>query len=476
MADQHNYDMGHIRHIHFIGIGGAGMSGIAEVLHNLGYNISGSDQCENKQIKYMRKLGINIVQGHDADHINGSDVVVVSSAVPADNPEYQAAKLKHIPVIPRAEMLAELMRFRYGIAIAGTHGKTTTTSLVASILAEGGLDPTYVIGGLLNSSGTHAALGTSKYLVAEADESDASFLHLQPVMAVLTNIDNDHLSTYDGEYKTLRKNFLEFLQHLPFYGLAVICMDDENIRAIRNEVLKPLVTYGLDSDADYTARITRQEKCKSWFNVSTKTNKDYLKVELNLPGKHNVSNALAAIAVACELGVSDTAIRNALMNFQGISRRTQILGDIAFDEKQALLIDDYAHHPSEIEATISAIKSGWPDRRLLIIFQPHRYSRTFELFDDFVHVLSSVDALFLLDIYPAGEKPIHGVDTKSLCRAIRIRGQVDPVYIENRNELTGLLGNVLKTGDIVLTLGAGDIGSLAQGLISEFGVKNLETS
>ena len=470
MADQHGYDMGHIRHIHFIGIGGAGMSGIAEVLHNLGYDISGSDLCENKQIKYMRNLGINIVQGHDAEHINGSDVVVVSSAVPDDNPEYQAARLKHIPVIPRAEMLAELMRFRYGIAIAGTHGKTTTTSLVASILTEGGLDPTYVIGGLLNSSGTHAALGTSKYLVAEADESDASFLHLQPVMAILTNIDNDHLGTYNGEYKKLRNNFLEFLQHLPFYGLAVICMDDENIRAIRNDVLKPVVTYGLDCDADYTAQIARQEKCKSWFSVSKRNNKDFLQVELNLPGKHNVSNALAAIVVACELGVSDSAIRKALMDFQGISRRSQILGEIMIGDKQALLIDDYAHHPSEIEATVSAVKSGWPDRRLLVIFQPHRYSRTFELFDDFVHVLSSVDVLFLLDIYPAGEKPIHGVDTKSMCRAMRVRGHVDPVYIENKNEISGLLGNVLTAGDIVLTLGAGDIGSLAQDLISEFGI------
>lgn len=466
MPESHDYDMGHVRHIHFIGIGGAGMSGIAEVLHNLGYFISGSDLRENNVINRLKNLGINIVQGHAANHVNGSDVVVISSAVAKDNPEYVAAKSGHIPVIPRAEMLAELMRFKQGIAVAGTHGKTTTTSLIASLLAEGGLDPTYVIGGLLNSSGTHAALGSGKYLVAEADESDASFLHLQPVMAVLTNIDSDHLGTYGGDFSTLRNNFLEFLHHLPFYGLAVINTDNEGIQSIRSRILKPVVTYGIEFDADYNAHLTRQEKNRTWFSVKRNKVKNILEVELNLPGQHNVSNALGAIAVACELGVDDDAIVTALKNFQGIARRSQVVGNIVINNKSALVIDDYAHHPSEISSIINAIRTGWPGKRILLVFQPHRYTRTYELFEDFTRVLSTVDALYLLEVYSAGEEPIHGADSKSLCRAIRIRGEVDPVYVDKRDELLNMLERSIENDDIILILGAGDISSLAGELMS----------
>ena len=468
MPEHPAYDMGRVRRIHFIGIGGAGMSGIAEVLHNLGYAISGSDLRENSVTRHLQKLGVNVVTGHESGHVNGSDVVVISSAVSEDNPEWQAARANHIPVVPRAEMLAELMRFRHGIAIAGTHGKTTTTSLIASVLAEGGLDPTYVIGGLLNSSGSHARLGSSNYLVAEADESDASFLHLQPVIAVLTNIDADHLDTYEGDFACLRKNFVEFLQRLPFYGLAVICVDDEGVREIRDHIVKPVLTYSVDYDADFCAHAIRQEQNKTWFQVSKTGCKDWLDVELNLPGKHNVQNALAAIAIAHELNVSEESIVTALKNFQGIARRCQVLGNIKINDKCLLVIDDYAHHPSEIYATLQAINAGWPERRLILIFQPHRYSRTRDLFEDFTKVLSEVDVLFLMDVYSAGEEIVPGADSRSLCRAIRLRGQVDPIFIEKRSELDSLLGSVIEDNDILVILGAGDIGSLAPEMMQKF--------
>ncbi len=461
--------MGRVKHIHFVGIGGAGMSGIAEVLHNLGYTVSGTDKNENKVTTRLDSLGIRISRGHAPEHIKGSDVVVYSSAVKQDNPELQEARRQRIPIIPRAEMLAELMRFKHGIAVAGTHGKTTTTSLVASVLGEGGLDPTYVIGGLLNSSGSHARLGKGKYLVAEADESDASFLHLQPIIAVLTNVDADHLETYGGDYLLLQKNFLDFLQNLPFYGLAVICMDDKGNRTLLEQLSKPVLTYGVDYEADIHARIIKYEKAKTLFSVSRKHQPDWIEVELNLPGKHNVQNALAAIAVGHELGVNEKAIINALARFEGIARRCQVLGYITVEGNRAMLVDDYAHHPREIAATLRAIKEGWPDQRLVVVFQPHRYSRTRDLFEDFVQVLSDVDVLFILDIYSAGEQPIPGADSRSLCRAIRLRGQVDPIFLEEKEASGDLIQGVVQENDIVLVLGAGDVGTVAASLMQRYG-------
>lgn len=469
MPDNVDKLLGRIKHIHFVGIGGAGMSGIAEVLHNLGYMVSGSDIHENRVTRHLQEMGIDVVQGHAQSHINGSDVVVYSSAVTQDNPELQEAHARRIPIIPRAEMLAELMRFKHGIAVAGTHGKTTTTSLIASVLAEEGLDPTYVIGGLLTSSGSHARLGKGKYLVAEADESDASFLHLQPIIAVLTNIDADHLENYGGDFALLQKSFIEFLQHIPFYGLAVVCVDDKGVRNILENVTKPVLTYGLDYEADIKAQIIKYEANKTWFTVSRKNCIDWLEVELNLPGKHNVQNALAAIAVAHELGVSEDSIIKALCNFEGIGRRCQLLGEISIDKQKALLIDDYAHHPREIAATLQALKTGWPEHRLVLIFQPHRYTRTRDLFEDFTQVLSEVDVLFLLDIYPAGEAPIPGADSRSLCRAIRLRGKVDPIFVEHKEDINSLLKGVVKENDILAVLGAGDVGSIAPALIQQYG-------
>ena len=460
MPDNVDKLLGRIKHIHFVGIGGAGMSGIAEVLHNLGYTVSGSDKSENKVTRRLHGLGINVVQGHAQAHINGSDVVVFSSAVAQDNPELKEARMRRIPIIPRAEMLAELMRFKHGIAIAGTHGKTTTTSLIASVLAEDGL---------LNSSGSHARLGKGKYLVAEADESDASFLHLQPIIAVLTNIDADHLENYGGDYALLQKSFIEFLQHIPFYGLAVVCIDDKGIRNILDNITKPVLTYGLDYEADIQAQIIKHDANKTWFKVSRKNCTDWLEIELNLPGKHNVQNALAAIAVAHELGVDEVSIINALRNFEGIARRCQLLGEIVIENQKVLLIDDYAHHPREIAATLQALKNGWPDHRLILIFQPHRYTRTRDLFEDFTQLLSEVDVLFLLDIYSAGETPIPGADSRSLCRAIRMRGKVDPIFVEHKEDINSLLKGVVKENDIIAVLGAGDVGSIAPALMHQFG-------
>ena len=459
--------MGRIRCIHFVGIGGVGMGGIAEVMLNLGYDICGSDLNENAVTQRLTKLGANIYFGHAAENLDDCDVVVVSTAVKEDNPEVIAAHEQRIPVVPRAEMLAELMRFRYGIAVAGTHGKTTTTSLVASVLAEGDFDPTFVIGGRLNSAGTNARLGESHYLVAEADESDASFMHLQPMMAVVTNIDADHMETYGGDFEKLRQTFIEFLHHLPFYGLAILCVDDDEIRNVIPQINRPMITYGFSEDADIRATNLKQEGNKTLFSVSKKDNENWLEITLNMPGEHNVLNALAAIAVANEIGVEATAIQSALLKFEGIGRRFQINGEYQVGKAKVMHVDDYGHHPREVDATIQAIRSGWPDKRLVVAFQPHRYTRTRDLFEDFTAVLSSVDALVLLEVFSAGETVIAGADGRSLARAIRARGQVEPVFVEHIEELAPTLKGVLKDGDILLTLGAGSIGAAANKLKDE---------
>lgn len=468
MADNFEKLLGRIKRIHFVGIGGAGMSGIAEVLHNLGYTVSGSDQQVNKITRHLQSLGIRVMPEHVEEHVRGCDVVVYSSAVSDKNPELEEARRLRIPIIPRAEMLAELMRFKHGIAVAGTHGKTTTTSLIASMLGESGLDPTYVIGGLLNSSGTHAKLGKGKYLVAEADESDASFLHLQPVISVLTNVDADHLENYGGDFASLKKIFVDFLQNIPFYGLAVICIDNRCNRELLDQVSKPVMTYGVEENADIQGHIIKYEQNKSWFRVSRKHCPDWLEIELNLPGLHNVQNALAAITVAHELGIDEACIINTLRRFEGISRRFQVYGRLQIDGKSVVLIDDYAHHPSEISATIRAARQGWPEQRLVVIFQPHRYSRTRDLFEDFTRVLSDADVLMLLDLYPAGETPIAGADSRSLCRAIRLRGQVEPIFIEDKTEVNNVVRSVVHEDDVLLVLGAGDVASVAAGLVQEF--------
>ncbi|WP_459863650.1 UDP-N-acetylmuramate--L-alanine ligase [Endothiovibrio diazotrophicus] len=452
--------MGRIRHLHFVGIGGAGMGGIAEVLLNLGYRISGSDQRENAVTRRLAGLGAEIHAGHAAEHVVETDVVVVSTAIGSDNPEVRAARERRIPVVRRAEMLAELMRFRYGIAVAGTHGKTTTTSLTASLLAEGGLDPTFVIGGQLNSHGANACLGQGRYLVAEADESDASFLHLQPMMAVVTNIDADHMATYEGDFDKLRNTFVEFLHNMPFYGLAVLCVEDPVVRDILPEVGRPLVTYGFRAGADLRAVEVAQEGSRTRFRVERKGLAP-LAVTLNMPGRHNVLNALAAIAVAGELGVGDEAVARALEGFQGVGRRFQINGEVETANGRVLLVDDYGHHPREIAATLQAARNAWPERRLVVAFQPHRYSRTHDLFEEFVRVLSEVDALVLTEVYAAGERAIPGADSTSLARAVRALGRLEPLEVAEAGELAAALPAMLRDGDVLLTLGAGDIGAAA---------------
>ena len=459
--------MGRISRIHFVGIGGIGMSGIAEVLLNLGYEISGSDIQKNAVTTRLEKLGAVIVIGHKSENINACDVVVTSSAVKRTNPEVEAALEKRIPVVPRAEMLAELMRFRYGIAVAGTHGKTTTTSLTATVLAEGNLDPTFVIGGKLNSAGSNAKLGDSHYLVAEADESDASFMHLQPMMAVVTNIDADHMETYEGDFEVLKQTFLEFLHHLPFYGLAIVCLDDPVIQELLPKITRPVLTYGIHSDADIRAIEIKQVENKTTFTVVSKKSNSKLELTLNMPGEHNVLNTLAAISVARELDVKDNAIVTAFEKFEGIGRRFQINGKIKTSQGEVLHIDDYGHHPSEVSATIDAVRKGWPDDRLVVIFQPHRYSRTRDLFEDFSKVLSSVDVLILLEIYPAGESPIAGADGRSLARAIRTRGKVDPVFVEDISDLAASVNSIVQQNDVVVTLGAGNVGMAAAKLEAE---------
>ena len=459
-----NPAMRRITRIHFVGIGGAGMGGIAEVLLNEGYQISGSDIGENAVVKRLTALGANIVIGHQSNNVDGASVIVVSTAIKADNPELLAAKALRIPVVRRAEMLAELMRFRHGIAIAGTHGKTTTTSLIASIFAQGELDPTFVIGGLLNSAGTNARLGTSRYLIAEADESDASFLHLQPMVAVITNIDEDHMDTYGGDFNKLKDTYIEFLHNLPFYGVAVVCIDNPVVRELLPRISRTVITYGFSDDADIQASNYQQNGNVSSFTVKRSNSKN-LQLSLNLPGEHNVLNALAAIAVAEEEGVSENAIVTSLRGFAGIGRRFEHLADLSTANGKMVLIDDYGHHPSEVKATITAMRNGWPDKRLVMVFQPHRYSRTRDLYEDFVEVLSEVDCLFLLDVYAAGESAISSADAKSLARSIRLRGQVEPVYVSDVSLLPELLSAQLKENDMVITQGAGNIGTVARELI-----------
>ncbi|MFI3186151.1 MAG: UDP-N-acetylmuramate--L-alanine ligase [Methylococcaceae bacterium] len=472
--------LGGITRIHFVGVGGTGMSGIAEVLSNLGYQVSGSDIKESAVTQRLESLGVTVNIGHKRENIAKVDVVVASSAIDRSNEEIDEAYIQRIPVIPRAEMLAELMRFRFGIAVAGTHGKTTTTSLVASILAEDGLDPTFVIGGRLNSAGSNAKLGLGQYLVAEADESDASFLYLQPMMAIVTNIDQDHMATYEGSYQRLKDTFVEFLHHLPFYGLAVLCLDDEGIREILPEISKPVLTYGVHVDADVRAINIKQQGMHTSFDVVRRGDYPLLQVNLNMPGWHNMLNALAAISVASKLAVDDQSIIRSLGAFKGIGRRFQINGDLPVDSGHITLVDDYGHHPREIAATLEAMRQAWPDRRTVVVFQPHRYTRTRDLFEDFVQVLSTIDVLILMDVYAAGETAIPGADGRALSRAIRVRGQVDPVFIENWEELPQILAGIVKAEDVLLTMGAGNVGqiaaqlpqSLAEALLSKFPAGN----
>ena len=449
--------------VHFVGIGGVGMSGIAEVLLTLGYKVSGSDAADSASTRRLAALGAIVQRGHAAENIDGADAVVVSSAIHVDNVELLAARAQRIPVVPRAEMLAELMRFRRGIAVAGTHGKTTTTSLVASVLSEGGMDPTFVIGGQLLSAGANARLGGGKWLVAEADESDGSFLRLNPQIAVVTNIDADHLENYGGDFARVRAAFSEFLHRLPFYGLAVLCIDDAEVAALAAGMPRHILAYGFSADADVRADDVVQDAGRTRFTLRLPES-DPITVTLNLPGRHNVLNALAAAAIGWQLGVAPDAIAHALDHFQGIGRRFNQLGEFDFGRGKALLVDDYGHHPRELQAVFDAARAGWPDRRLVVAFQPHRYSRTRDLFDDFAQVLSSVDALLLSDVYPAGEAPIVGADAKALARAVRARGRIDPVLVGNVRELPDVLADVLADGDLVLLLGAGDIGYVAHEL------------
>ena len=453
--------MRRINRVHFVGIGGSGMSGIAEVMLSLGYQIQGSDLKSNTQVKRLQSQGATVFIGHDADNIRDADAVVVSSAVDETNPEVAAAREALLPVVPRAEMLAELMRFRYSIAVGGTHGKTTTTSLVASVMAEGGLDPTFVIGGRLKSADANARLGQGEYLVAEADESDASFVHLKPMLAIVTNIDADHMSTYDGDMDKLRSSFVEFLHNLPFYGLAVLCADDPGINMILGSVGRSVVTYGVDNEADIKAENISFAEGQTSFDVVRADRQEPLKIKLQLPGLHNVLNALAAIAVAGELQISDQAVVDALGKFEGIDRRFQIHGEIRTAGGKVLLVDDYGHHPTEIAATLAAARAGWPARRIVLAFQPHRYTRTRDLLDDFASVLSTADVLVVLEVYAAGEDPITGADGRAIARAVRSRGGVEPVFVESLQELVPVLDGLLEEGDLLLTMGAGDIGAFS---------------
>jgi UDP-N-acetylmuramate--alanine ligase len=455
-------EMRRIRNIHFVGIGGAGMSGIAEVLKNQGYDVSGSDIRESLVTDRLTAMGIQVFIGHREENSQTADVVVVSSAVNADNPEVSAARSRRVPIVPRAEMLAEIMRYRHGIAVAGTHGKTTTTSLIASILGEAGLDPTFVIGGKLNSAGTNAQLGGSRYLVAEADESDASFLHLTPVISVVTNIEADHMDTYGGDVGRLKQTFVDFLHNLPFYGVAVMCVDDDYVQEIIPRISRAIITYGIDNpEADYRAEDIQSDGLRTRFVVRRPGGRSDLNVELKMPGRHNVLNALAAIAVATDERVDDAAICAGLAGFAGVGRRFQVYGDYQTRKGTVTLVDDYGHHPTEVEAVIRAAREAWPGRRLAMLYQPHRYSRTRDLYEDFVRVLSEVDVLLLMEVYSAGEPAIPGADSRALCRSIRQRGNVEPIYVEDDAEIEHLLGNALQDGDLLITQGAGDIGGVA---------------
>ena len=459
--------MHNVHRIHFVGIGGAGMCGIAEVLHNLKFEVSGSDAAESATTRRLASLGIKVHIGHDQDLVCAQDVVVVSSAIAPENPEVLAARAAKIPVIPRAEMLGELMRLQQGVAVAGTHGKTTTTSLVASVLGQAGLDPTFVIGGRLNSIGSHARLGRGRYLVAEADESDASFLHLQPLIAIVTNIDSDHMATYGGDFQRLKRAFLAFLHNLPFYGLAIVCVDDPVIRELLPDIHKPVLTYGVSEDAEMRAHAIVQEGQNMHFTVAYQGEEAWLTASLRHPGRHNVLNALAAIAAGHELGAKREDIARGLRTFSGIGRRFQINALSELPDGDVLFVDDYAHHPREIRATLAAARGGWPDRRLVVIFQPHRYTRTHDLLEDFASALADVDNLFVTEVYGAGEAPISGADGRALCRSLRARGR-HPVFVESLADLPRILAPVVAANDLVLTLGAGNIGQAALTLPDAF--------
>jgi UDP-N-acetylmuramate--alanine ligase len=468
MSDERNAynvpEMRRIRRIHMIGVGGTGMSGIAEVLVNLGYEVAGSDLRASAVTQRLQRKGVEVFIGHAAQNIGSADVVVSSSAVAEQNPEVIAARQARIPVVPRAEMLAELMRYRHGIAVAGTHGKTTTTSLIAAIFGAAGLDPTFVIGGLVNSVGSNAQLGASRFLIAEADESDASFLHLQPMVTVVTNIEADHMETYGGDFAVLRRTFLEFLHNLPFYGIAVLCVDDPVIRELLPDVKRQVITYGFAQDADYRVEQMEPQGLATRFVVRRPEGKSALAVSLNMPGTHNVLNATAAVAVACDEGLQDQAMQQGLANFSGVGRRFTQLGEVRFPQGAALLVDDYGHHPTEVRATLESVRQAWPERRVVMVYQPHRYTRTRDLYEDFVAVLSGCDVLVLLDVYPAGEEPIAGADSRSLTRSIRQRGQIEPIFAESIDEVPQLLSSVVSEGDVVVTQGAGNVAQLAQDL------------
>ncbi len=459
-----------VKHVHFVGIGGSGMSGIAELMLNLNFQVSGSDLSDHEAVVRLRSLGARVDIGHDRQNISGADVVVTSTAVKADNPEVAAARARRIPVVPRAMMLAELMRLKQGIAVAGTHGKTTTTSLIASVLAEAKMDPTFVIGGRLEAAGSHAKLGKGEFIVVEADESDASFLYLQPVVAVVTNIDADHMDTYGHDFGRLRQAFLEFVEHLPFYGTAVLCMDDENVRSLLPIITKTVTTYGLSEAAHIRAIDIEHSGRKMLFRVTRRAEADEsslsdLPITLNIPGEHNVRNALAAIAVGMEVGVPDDAIVRALSSFRGVGRRFQNYGDISLGRgKSFTLIDDYGHHPAEIAPTIEAARGAFPKRRLVLVFQPHRYTRTRDCFEDFVRVLSSADALLLTEVYAAGESPIVAADGRALVRAIRVAGKLEPIFVEDVADLPTAIKEIVRPDDVVVTMGAGSIGSVPAAL------------
>jgi UDP-N-acetylmuramate--alanine ligase len=473
MNRQLNFDvpeMRRIRRIHFVGIGGSGMCGIAEVLLNQGYEISGSDLSLNPSIDRLKKAGVKVLIGHAASNISNVDVVVKSSAVTFENVEIAAAIARAIPVIRRAEMLAELMRYRYGIAVSGTHGKTTTTSLIAAIFDADNQDPTFIVGGRVNSAGTNAQLGASKYLIAEADESDASFLHLQPMVSVLTNIEADHMETYDFNFDRLKDTYIKFLHNLPFYGLAVLCIDDEVIRSLLRKVARPTLTYGFSSDAAYRIKNLRSCAGQIKFELHRPDGMPSLDIKLNVPGHHNALNAAAAIAVASDEGISDEAIIFGLKNFSGVGRRFEIIGDFAAQDGTAMLVDDYGHHPTEVNATISAVRDGWPNKRLVMIFQPHRYTRTRDLYEDFIQVLSRPDVLIILDVYSAGEEPIAGASSKNLCKSICQKGGVEPIYVGKIEEVPALISGLVKADDLVITQGAGSVSKLVSLLVeSELG-------
>ncbi len=449
--------------VHFVGIGGAGMSGIAEVMINLGFDVSGSDRADSNATRRLKKLGAEIHVGHQGSHAQSADVVVVSSAIPDNNAELEYAREHRIPIVPRAEMLGELMRFRRGVAVAGTHGKTTTTSLTATVLAEAGLDPTFVIGGILNATGSNARLGEGEVLVAEADESDGSFLSLQPMIAVVTNVDRDHLSHYENDFARLRAAFIEFLHHLPFYGVAVLCIDDDNVESLMPDVNRSIVTYGLSKKADVRATSVVQDELVTSFELKLPDGSTRL-AKLSQPGKHNVLNALAAAAVAWELGVSGEAIAQGLEKFRGIARRFTVTENVRVPSGRVTLVDDYGHHPSEVTATLSAVREVWPQRRLFVVFQPHRYSRTRDLFEDFATALSEPDALILAEVYAAGEEPVADCDGRTLCRAIRARGKLDPVFVEHPADALDLLPGLLRDGDVLVVQGAGSVGGVASSI------------